>query len=272
MWPAVFGLISMVYSVLTIVSFLKRRREMSQFLNSNAQITFSRYFRLMALAMMDTAFTLPLSIFVMWLNAVESEVSPWRGLADAHWGFSRIEQIPAVEWRSFYWSLLSFYLDRWSIVFCAALFFGFFGFAEESRKNYAKAYWFVMRRFGYAPEPKGFIISGVSDIRTPNLPVMSNTRDLKVVISQDTKYDKHASFISSVGDLSSSFTVESRYDDGKSPISSTSSDSLPPSPGDVELAGIPHLYATSPSQHIEVSSPQRPPRPTSLDPHSINMV
>lgn len=265
----------MVYGVLTITSFLKRRKEMSQFLNSNSQITFSRYFRLMMLAMVDTAITVPFSIFVIWLNAFESEVSPWKGLADAHWGFSRVEQFAAVEWRLSHWNTVSFYIDRWAIIFCACLFFGFFGFAEESRKNYAKAYWFVMRRFGYRPQPKGFVISGASDIRTPNLPVMSNPRDLKILITQDSNYEKRGSFISSIGDLSSSFSVESRYDDakdGKSPVSTTSSDSLPPSPDDIELVGIPHLHALSPSSHIEVSSPQRPPRPTSLDPHSLDMV
>ena len=82
--------------------FVKRRREMNQFLSSNSMITFSRYFRLMALASMDAFLTVPLGIFAIVIN-VRQGVQPWAGLADAHWGFERIDQIPALLWRLHEW-------------------------------------------------------------------------------------------------------------------------------------------------------------------------
>ena len=260
----------MIYCVLTVWSFLKRRREMSKFLNTNSQITFSRYFRLMVLSMMDTVLTIPLASFAIWLNAVESEVSPWRGLADAHFDFGRVDQIPSDLWRLSKWDTLSFYLDRWFIVVCALVFFGFFGFAEESRKNYSKMYWTVAKRFGYYPPVRGLSITGSSAYRTPNLPTMSTNSSqpavggLRVLVSQDAKLEKRDSFISSIGDLSSQFTVDDVFEDKKgSKAESLSSDSAPSSPDDVELAGLPHLFVTSPQ--VNTQPPVRPPRPDSLN-------
>lgn len=258
----------MVYCSLTVWAFLKRRREMNQFLTSNSQITMSRYFRLMALAMMDTFLTVPLACFSIWLNAVESVVSPWKGLADAHWGFHRIEQIPAVMWRLSKWNTLSFYLDRWFIIFCALVFFAFFGFAEESRKNYAKVYWSVAKRFGYYPPVRGLSISGSSAYRTPGIPQMSANGQggLRVLVSTDAKLEKRDSFLSSIGDLSSSFTMDETFDERKtSPTESFSSDSLPETPV-AELSGVPHLHSDAqPQANLTVPSPARPARPNSLD-------
>ncbi|THH04132.1 hypothetical protein EW145_g5746 [Phellinidium pouzarii] len=276
-WPLFLGTISMVYCVLTVSSFLKRRREMNQFLNSNTQLTISRYFRLMALSMMDTALTVPLAIFAIWLNAVESVVSPWRGLADAHFDFSRVEQIPAVEWQLSHFTVLSFYLDRWFIIFCALVFFAFFGFAEESRKNYTKAYWKIARRFGYTPKPNAMSLSGSYSVRSPHLPTMSSASGalkmmtLKVTTEAD---EKRNSFISSVGDLSSSFSVNSNFGDrkrGKSRSSTISTESLPPSPDELEpsaLHGIPRLLSNLPvplENSATVTVPSRPPRPATVD-------
>lgn len=269
-WPLVLGLISMVYCILTVHAFLKRRREMSQFLSSNAQITFSRYFRLMALSMMDTILTVPLATFAIWLNAVESPISPWRGLADVHWGFHRVEQIAAVQWHLSKWTVLSFALDRWFIVLCAAVFFAFFGFAEESRKNYKKGYWSIARRFGITPKPNVSTFSNsTAAFRTPHLPMMSASGGLKVKVT-NSKVEKHDSFLSSIGDLSSSFTVDTTYEerkarDEKSPTESFSTDSLPPSPDDIELHGLPHLHIESvPTTTETVTLPARPARCASL--------
>lgn len=262
MWPLLLGTISMIYCIFTVHAFMKRRKEMSQFLNSNSQITFSRYFRLMALAMMDTLFTVPLGSLVIWVNTTQSEIAPWKGLADVHWGFSRVEQIPAVMWRLNKWNVVSFHLNRSLIIFCAFEFFIFFGFAEENRKNYVRLYWKIMKRFGYYPKPKGTTFSGSSAVRTPNLPVMSGQGGLKVLVSTDAKIEKRDSFISSIGDLSSSISVSSTYDerkDGKSPMETTT-DSLPPSPDDIELPNLHNVITTTTSNSSSTHAPSRPTR------------
>lgn len=297
---------------MTLWAFLKRRREMNQWLSSNSQVTFSRYFRLMALATMDTVLTVPLGAFSIWLNVVETGgPSPWRGWADAHWGFSRVSQVPALLWRTNHWTVVSFNMTRVFIILCAVVFFAFFGFAEEARKNYRKAFWGIARRFGYTMPLRGTTMGGTSayvlflrlspssvclcslspSFRNPNIPNMSGvnttgSRGPRVYITTETKTEKRDSFISSIGDLSSSFSVdargsldEKRHNDEKlSPVSTSTSgsssasgsfidmtatnasarrsfdsmrdiESAPQTPAEeVELRGLPRLPANAPTR------------------------
>lgn len=309
---------------MTLYAFLKRRREMNQFLSSNSMITFSRYFRLMALASMDALLTVPLGIFAIITN-VRQGVMPWAGLADAHWGFSRIDQVPALLWRLSPPTVLSLYLNRVFILFCALVFFVFFGFAEECRKNYARLFWRVAGRFGFAPKNNasasgstGFGSANSSFMRTPAAMSVGSVPDfvdrtksanrLTVMIGQDVKYEKknnnnRDSFISSIGDLSSSFTVD--LEDQKAISSPTddasSSYTMPDSPTDEkmerekeeefdsemreQLSALPRLLSASPvppppvirvsleerrhSQQLlpeRTTTPSRPPtRPETMD-------
>lgn len=276
MWPVLLGTISSVYCGLAMAVFVKRRIEMGKFLNGNSFISYSRYLRLMTIAMMDTWLTIPLGSFVIWINAAETPISPWEGLANVHWGFSRIEQIPAAEWRLNRLFVISVYFSRWFIVFAAFIFFAFFGFAEESRKNYAKLYWRIAKRFGRYPKPAGTAFSGSSFIRTPNLPnisatsASSNGNGLKA-FSRNEKV-KRDSLLSSIADLDSSITVDIAFDDRKGGKAHSSNDSLPATPDDIELAGVPALHSNAgphPSEALtlnfpNLTSPTRPPRPLSL--------
>lgn len=114
----------------------------------------------MALAMTEMMCTTPLAVFVIWLNATAQPIVPWRGLADAHFDFSRVEQISALVWRQDHLIVVSMELTRWLAPICAFIFFGFFGFAEEARKHYRTAFWAVMKRFGVSPpSPKSTLDS-----------------------------------------------------------------------------------------------------------------
>lgn len=97
----------------------------------------------MALATTDIVFTTPLAIYILWINTVATPIGPWRSWEDTHFGFERVEQYPAVLWRKN--NLLSIAMEstRWASVVCALIFFGFFGFAEEARRNYTTAFWKV---------------------------------------------------------------------------------------------------------------------------------
>lgn len=137
MWPIVIGLISATYCVLSLRSFARRRAEFGEFFASNKSLTVSRYFRLMALATTEIIFTTPLAIFSMWFNATASPIGPWRSWDDTHFDYFRVKQIPAVLWRNGTRSqVVGLELSRWVIPLCALVFFGFFGFAEEAKKNY----------------------------------------------------------------------------------------------------------------------------------------
>ncbi|THU83830.1 pheromone receptor Rcb3 B45 [Dendrothele bispora CBS 962.96] len=147
-WPIVIGLISATYCALTLRSFARRRLEFSQFMSSNKALTMSRYFRLMALAMTDIMCTTPIAIALVVINLTSAPLEPWRSWEDTHFAFSRVEQIPAVLWRSNHLVVVGVECTRWLNVVCSLLFFAFFGFADEARKHYRLAFRFIMRLVG----------------------------------------------------------------------------------------------------------------------------
>ncbi|KAJ7611050.1 pheromone A receptor-domain-containing protein [Mycena polygramma] len=107
-------------------------------------LTASRYLRLMALsftalALTAIALTTPLGILAIVLNLTATPVSPWRSLADTHFDFSRVEEIPAFLWRGVRLVEVGVEFTRWAAPLTALVFFGFFGFAVEARKHYALA-------------------------------------------------------------------------------------------------------------------------------------
>ena len=124
------------HQALTLIKFNSHRMQFNQVVRSNSSLTVGRYFRLMALAMTEIMLTTPLAIFTIALNATSTEVGPWRSWDDTHFAYSRIEQIPALFWRSNHLLVVSMELTRWLAPVTAVTFFLFFGFAEEARKQY----------------------------------------------------------------------------------------------------------------------------------------
>jgi pheromone a factor receptor len=107
----------------------------------------ARYFRLMALAMSEILFTTPLAVFTLYLNTALSPIGPWKSWEDTHFGYERVRQIPAFLWRSDRTHVISLEFTRWVAPLCALVFFAFFGFADEARKNYSKFFWWIARPF-----------------------------------------------------------------------------------------------------------------------------
>lgn len=168
-WPLVLGLISAVYcgglfitftaqarlnalvSVLSLIAFLKRRAQFNAFLSSNkSSLSFSRYFRLMALACTELMLSVPLSTFVIYLNATAEPVGPWISWSNTHFGFSRVDQIPALLWRQNHQLVVAQELARWVDPACALIFFAYFGVADEARRHYRDAFRYVMSKLGFS--------------------------------------------------------------------------------------------------------------------------
>jgi len=125
--------------VLTLISFVRRQAQFSQFLSGNSTLSTGRYFRLMALACTEVLLTTPLAIFSISLN-VANGTAPWISWEDTHYDFGRIGQVPAVIWRSNPRIAAGYILTQWSCVICAFIFFIFFGFAAEARRHYSSAF------------------------------------------------------------------------------------------------------------------------------------
>jgi pheromone a factor receptor len=132
---------------LTIIAFQKNRSQFKALLSSHGNVISNRFFQLMCLASVEVLFTIPLTLVNIGIQAQEP-LNPWISWENVHYDFSRVPRVASVIWRSD--RLLEFGLEapRWETVFCAFVFFGFFGFADEARKNYRYAFQSVVKHVG----------------------------------------------------------------------------------------------------------------------------
>jgi len=128
---------------------MKRRKQFRDLVTANSNLTYSRYWRLVALASVDFCFTIPLASWGIIANSMWSQVHPWVSWADTHWGYARVFQFPRILIDQEPVVLYSLETTRWAAVLCAFVFFGFFGFADEAKKNYRLLASTVTKRFGY---------------------------------------------------------------------------------------------------------------------------
>ena len=126
---------------------MRRRKQFRDLITANSNLTYSRYWRLIALASLDFCFTIPLAVWAIAANAGRSQVHPWVSWADTHWGYSRVFQYPRFLMTPL--AIVSLETTRWAAVLCAFIFFGFFGFADEAKKHYRLFASTVSKRLGY---------------------------------------------------------------------------------------------------------------------------
>ncbi|EAU91360.1 RCB1 [Coprinopsis cinerea okayama7 len=132
-------LISGVYATLSIIAFRRRQTEFRDILSSstNSHTTISRYFRLMALGSVEIVLGFPLALTTCIVNATLIPVQPWISWEDTHFEFGTVLNVPAEDWRSKTATAVMLEVtSRWMSIVFALLFFGFFGFADEAKKNY----------------------------------------------------------------------------------------------------------------------------------------
>lgn len=167
-WPLIISLVSSVYCILIIVAFIKRRRAFNELTAVNPNLTFSRYFRLIGLAAIDIICNVPVSIYALHFDLTfDGGPYPWISWSDTHFGFSRYYQIPRIIYSQSYSVVVQLELTRWTPVIAAILFFMFFGFAEEAKKNYRLAFSTISKAVGY-----GTISSAPSSSASSNFPGM----------------------------------------------------------------------------------------------------
>ncbi|KAJ7477959.1 pheromone B alpha 1 receptor, partial [Mycena galericulata] len=211
--PILVGAVSAVYCVLSIKSFYHSRAQFKEFLSSNNNLNLNRYVRLMCLASTDLLLTIPLGIWVLWVNVRVVGISPWISWDDTHSNFSRVEPIPGIFWRSDPYTAASLETTRWATVACAVLFFGYFGFADEAIKNYRSAFFSVAKRVGYSQATTsssgGALSSNGSKSKYPPLSSSGQSRTVPVFIRKETS-QKRDSF-DSFSDMSASYNVSASF-------------------------------------------------------------
>ncbi|KAJ3557346.1 hypothetical protein NM688_g1519 [Phlebia brevispora] len=171
----VIGLISAAYCGGTIRAFMKRRRQFSELLASNNNLTFHRYLRLMALAAIELISTVPLATYLM-VRQLRSPIYQWKGLGDLHWGFSAVHQYPSIVWLETPGNVTFLTMEPWLYITCGLIFFLFFGLAEEARTHYRLAFTTVAKKLGYTSGPSAtsgfssglppYVISHRTSLRT----------------------------------------------------------------------------------------------------------
>jgi pheromone a factor receptor len=265
--PLIIGCVSLVYSVLSIRAFLERRKQFNELLSGSNNLNSSRYLRLMILASMEILFTVPISAFFLHLNVAHG-LRPWKGWADTHSNFSRVIEYPAIIWTNLPYLLTAFELYRWLLVFCAFLFFGFFGFADEARKNYRRAFDSVAKSVGISTTSSGLTSTFGGSGSVKDIKIMSySDPDVNLSAIPDLeKLGKRSSFESfdakvTFKDVGGFLTSPNEEFSPTSTTSgtSTAAASLPPSKGD--------NYSFK-SSDLDLSYPEPSVNRSSVSPHT----
>jgi pheromone a factor receptor len=151
MWPSLLGCISFVYSGLTFTAFYKRRMTFNSLVSGNNSMNANRYLRLMMLSVIEMAFTVPISIYSVYISGTSMPMQSWVSFSDTHYNFSYVGLIPAAEWTSNSIYKRSIDMTQWLFPVCAFMFFALFGFGNEARKHYRLYFLWIAKRFGYNP-------------------------------------------------------------------------------------------------------------------------
>ena len=105
---------------------------------------------MIALACSQCIVTLPCVIFITVENV--KGTSPWRGLGDAHWHFSTIQQVTRAQFDRH--TLIITQWNAWVNVFTAIAHFLFFGTSQAMWAGYGKSIGLVSRRLGIKWTPR----------------------------------------------------------------------------------------------------------------------
>lgn len=229
--------------------------------SSGSDFTIARYSRLMWLTGIEVVCTVPLSSYWIYLRCVGG-VEPWVSFTASHSGFSRVGQHPASEWRS--QSEAKLEISRLQVEMCSFVFFAFFGFTEEARRRYGRAWrmlWGAVRRvFCYPYQADRGLREGFQlhtprqygiDFHSPPSPSVSRTTSLttstlpeSATVGFSCMEQRHPPPIYIANTLPSNKLV--RY----VPISRTSLYQIPPIP-----SITPFVYSDISSRVVPTDSP-----------------
>ncbi|KAI0297998.1 pheromone A receptor-domain-containing protein [Russula brevipes] len=206
----------------SIYAFYWRRQQFKEIMSSNPGFKRGRYIRLMAISSVEILGTIPVGTYLI-VNNARHGVTPWMSWDHTHSNYSQIVQVPSSVWKDGHGSQATTEIFRWSLVLCAFLFFGFFGFADEARQNYRRAFAFLASRIGHLTS-WGTRNVNETFYATSTLPGMKNsTNDL----TPEFKIEQHSASDSMVSSSVDGFEPEIR-DQSSQPTASVPPVSVPP--------------------------------------------
>jgi pheromone a factor receptor len=167
-------------TALVVRTFITQHKELNEALtNESSKVTYSRFYRAFALASVDTLFTIPLSIVVLYINAViTGPVIRWPGWTKVHNGYfsPTVYYGPAAYWRNplIYrlaphgvgWVRFSIAWHQWIHAFCAFIFIAIYGTTAEVMHYYTNLFKRVAKVFGWKETQNGQIKNGIAQPST----------------------------------------------------------------------------------------------------------
>jgi hypothetical protein len=132
----------------TIYVFYRHSRETNEFLQSNRSVNRPNYFRILALACIDIALTLPLGISLLVLSIIPG-VSPFYygwSFVHSNWGPVAVLYSDMPPWFRY-----QLYVQSWISPFLSIIIFALLGTTPEACATYWRGIHAVGKRFGYTP-------------------------------------------------------------------------------------------------------------------------
>ncbi|KAF7421275.1 hypothetical protein PC9H_011797 [Pleurotus ostreatus] len=141
--PLFFSVLTLIFASLALHHFIRRRITFAAHLqNSNSALTPNRYLRLIAMAITEIIWGTSFTTLNLW-NNVLGGLRPYTNWADVHSGFSRVALFPAILLPPRFISMM---MLLWTTMPVSAfIFFVFFGFGEEAKKEYTKLWAWIRR-------------------------------------------------------------------------------------------------------------------------------
>ncbi|KIW75911.1 hypothetical protein Z517_10656 [Fonsecaea pedrosoi CBS 271.37] len=134
-WPMVVCVIGSIYCVISVVRFLRHRKQVSALLSHTPGATASRFFRLFALAFALLAMHCPLAIFAFVQNVrVPMHMYSWSYIHPSDWS-ERIILQPDPDPKA---ASQAFTFDRWAQVVTAYISFVCFGLGQDAIGMYKR--------------------------------------------------------------------------------------------------------------------------------------
>ncbi|KAF8963266.1 GPCR fungal pheromone mating factor [Flammula alnicola] len=141
--PLVVVVATLIFAGLALYHFLQRRITFARHLqDSNSALTTSRYFRLMAMAIVQMVWGALLIGINMWFTC-RNGLRPWISWEDVHFNFSRVGLFPEFLIPPFVLRIT--YFSWWTIPATSVLFFAFFAFGQDAVKEYKACFLWIQR-------------------------------------------------------------------------------------------------------------------------------
>ncbi|KAG2112664.1 GPCR fungal pheromone mating factor [Suillus discolor] len=134
--PLVLATATLMYAALALYNFACRRMDFAAHLqNANSVLTTHRYLRLMAMAVTEIVWGTSLTAFNLY-NNIHVGLRPWISWQNVHSDWLRVDLFAFIELSPSF--IRSMFLLWWAMPASAYIFFLFFGFSEDARKEYGK--------------------------------------------------------------------------------------------------------------------------------------